>query len=303
MSTFLGFAHSPDGWIDVSHGEVRLFRYHYRPTTPLDESRKPYVHPLATLAGNVVTAFRPHDHLWHHGLSMVFAELSGQNFWGGATYVHGRGYQPIGNHGTQTHDAWDVIDCDGAAGTFAAQQRLTWRDQHGEAWLREERSIRVGDVLPDEGRYTLRTSFRLTNIAGRTLSFGSPTTLGRPAAGYGSLFWRGPRDFRDGKAFTSTGLEGGAAIMGQPAAWLAYVGRHDESGAASTLVFVDQPGNPRYPNKWFVRTDPFAVVSCSFMFDEEYPLPAGQTLALDYAIVIADGALSAEEVDAVAKTA
>ena len=31
----------------------------------------------------------------------------------------------------------------------------------------------------------------------------------------------------------------------------------------------------RFPGKWFVRNDPYACVSCSFKFDEEYVLGDG----------------------------
>ncbi|WP_345495963.1 DUF6807 family protein [Streptomyces flavovirens] len=39
----------------------------------------------------MVTDYRPHDHRWHKGLRMTASHLSGQNLWGGNTYVHGRG--------------------------------------------------------------------------------------------------------------------------------------------------------------------------------------------------------------------
>ena len=113
------------------------------------------------------------------------------------------------------------------------------------------------------------------------LHFGSPTTEGRPLAGYGGLFWRGPRSFLGGKIMAQGGLAG-PSVMGQSAAWLAYSGGHDGSLHQSTIVFYDQPANPRFPTKWFVRNDPYACLSCSFMFDEEYELPPQQKLVLAY---------------------
>ena len=77
-------------------------------------------------------------------------------------------------------------------------------------------------------------------------------------------------------------------MMGQPASWLAYTGRHDGTGDSSTLIFLDHPDNLRYPNKWFVRDTPFACASFAFMFDEEYELPPGETLPLRYRIAVAD---------------
>ena len=39
-----------------------------------------------------MTGYRPSDHRWHKGLQMTSSHLSGQNFWGGNSYVHGEGY-------------------------------------------------------------------------------------------------------------------------------------------------------------------------------------------------------------------
>ncbi|MBO0709121.1 MAG: PmoA family protein, partial [Candidatus Dormibacteraeota bacterium] len=73
--------------VDLQAGGRLLCRYVYRSDAPATESARPYLHPLRTLAGETVTGFRPDDHPWHHGLSFTSANLSGQNFWGGRTYV------------------------------------------------------------------------------------------------------------------------------------------------------------------------------------------------------------------------
>ena len=59
--------HRLHDYVEVSYRERPLFRYVYEPTTAPNEAPKPYFHPLHTLAGNVVTLARPHDHLWHTG--------------------------------------------------------------------------------------------------------------------------------------------------------------------------------------------------------------------------------------------
>jgi hypothetical protein len=85
--------------------------------------------------------------------------------------------------------------------------------------------------------------------------------------------------------------------MGQAAVWLAFTGWHDGNEAQSTMLFVDRPSNPRFPNKWFVRNDPYACVSCSFMFDDAYTLPAGEELVLAYLIVLGCGAWSRDMIE------
>jgi hypothetical protein len=290
----LRLRHDLNDAVEVRHGQDLLYRYVYEPRTAPDESPKPYLHPLRTLAGEEVTLFRPHDHLWHTGLSMTSAQLSGQNFWGGPSYVRDRGYVNLDNNGRIVHQGWESVACEGDAARI--EERLAWISHEDDRWIEEERTIVVAEVDTGRGFWALDLRFQLENVAGRTLSFGSPTTEGRPKAGYGGLFWRGPRSFTGGRILAADGLEG-PEVMGESASWLAFTGRHDGSGHSSTVVFMDRPGNPRYPNRWFVRNEPYACASCSFMFEEEYHLEPGETLDLSYRVAFCDGARDREEIE------
>jgi hypothetical protein len=286
--------HAISEYAELLHGDQPIFRYVYGPATEPRESPKPYFHPLYTLGGELVSVFRPHDHVWHKGLAMTWAVLSGQNFWGGPTYVHGQGYVQLDNNGQIVHRGWDELRADAEQVVLA--ERLDWIASTGQTWLAENRRIAVAELDPTRRLWSLDFEIALRNVAGRVLTFGSPTTEGRPLAGYGGLFWRGPRSFTGGKILAAEGLEG-PELMGKAAAWLAFVGRHDGSGGASTLVFLDRPGNPRYPTKWFVRSEPFAAVSFAFAFDEELDLAIGDALHLRYRVAIADGAWSRKEIE------
>jgi hypothetical protein len=280
--------------VELRHGDQPLFRYVYRTGAAQVESPRPYLHPLRTLAGDTVSIFRPHDHRWHHGLSMTCANLSGENFWGGPTFVEGRGYVQLPNNGRIDHESWEVVEEVG--GRPRLVERLAWITEGGERWLDERRTIELAEVDTDRGSWTLRLHFLFWNASDRVLELGSPTTEGRPLAGYGGLFWRGPRSFLGGRILGPDDLEGPEA-MGRRAPWLAFTGRHDESDRVSTLVFIDHPDNPRYPTQWFVRSDPYACISCSFMFDEVYPLEPGQGLALRYLLVVGTGEYTRECVE------
>lgn len=279
--------------IEVSHQGQLLFSYVYESKVPADESPRPYFHPLRTLEGNEITLARPYDHLWHIGLSMCIANLSGENFWGGPTFVQDQGYVRLKNHGRILHSDWREISLDD---TVRCLEQLKWVASSGETWFHEERSIVVREINPQAGYWNLDLSFRLTNVTERALEFGSPTTEGRPNAGYGSLFWRGPRSFLYGKILGGDGLEGPES-MGKRAPWLAFIGNHDTNSAKSTLLFVDRPGNPQYPNKWFVRNDPYGCISCSFMFDEYYYVQPQQELSLNYHVMIGNGEWSRSELE------
>jgi hypothetical protein len=268
----------------VYAGEVEILRYVYRPKTLPFEGPKPYLHPIRTMAGDVVTAYRPHDHRWHKGIQMTASDVSGQNFWGGVSYVRGQGYVDLPNVGTMRHEEFTTLE------TFDERvhlaERLTWHTQAGEHWVDERRELTVRDV--DGESWALEFGTELTNVRGEPLVFGSPTTQGRPLAGYSGLFWRGPRAFTDGEIIAGDG-PGGPEMMGRRAPWLAYSGQHDEVDRASTLLFLDHPDNKQAPTRWFVRNTPFPAVNPSIAFAEEVELASGDTLRLRYRIVVADG--------------
>jgi hypothetical protein len=256
---------------------TEILRYVYRPEMPAFEGPKPYFHPVRTLAGDVVTAYRPHDHRWHKGIQMTASHVSGENFWGGGTYVHGEGYVDLPNVGTMRHASFEGVADDGWT------ELLAWHTQGGEHWVAERRRVAVRDVEADSWALDFQTE--LTNVRGAPLEFGSPTTEGRPDAGYSGLFWRGPRSFTDGSVIAS-GLQDGPesmAYMGKETDWLAYVGHHDEVDRASTLLFAG-------PACWFVRSTPFAAVNPSLAFHEKVVLPPGETLTRRHRVVVADGA-------------
>jgi len=277
---------------------VELLAYVYRPEAAW-EAPKPYLHPLRTLSGAVVTGYRPNDHRWHKGLQLTASHLSGANLWGGNSYVHGEGYLALPERiGSMAHAGFEEVAGDGDRVVVA--ERLTWHPHSGELWAEERRRIEVHDVDPAGGSWALTWTSAITNRRAEPLLFGSPTTAGRELAGYTGLFWRGPRAFRGGRI---TGPEGeGPGLMGTQAPWLAYCGEHDGVDGHATLVFAHAPENDHtgkhgaHPAHWFVRDEPFAAVAPSWAFFEELELAPGDTLTRRYRVVVADGAWQRKEI-------
>jgi len=110
---------------------------------------------------------------------MTSAHLSGENFWGGPTYVRDQGYVQLANNGRMLHRSWDDVRCD--ADTALLLERLEWLTQAGETWISEHRRIRVTEVQQEHGYWSLDLSFDLQNVRGAPLTFGSPD--GRRPAG------------------------------------------------------------------------------------------------------------------------
>src|SRR5437868_3533075 len=112
MST-LRLEHDEGKAVRVYAGDALLCRYVYASGEKLNESPRPYFHPVNSIAGDTLTNFRPNDHPWHHGLSFTLTNVSGANFWGGPTCAPGDGYKFRDDHGEQRHLAWTILEATG----------------------------------------------------------------------------------------------------------------------------------------------------------------------------------------------
>jgi Methane oxygenase PmoA len=277
--------------LSFSIGQKQLVRYTYRPADEQYESPRPYFHPINTLGGDTVSILRPWDHLWHKGISWALPNVGKHNFWGGATYTRQTGYANLDNNGAMRHDAFEAVGPSGNG--IAATESLTWTSQQGKEVMAETRSFSV-QLLQDAWALLFETT--MTNISGARLDIGSPTTEGRDNAGYGGLFWRGPRSFTGGEVISPDGhvVEDSAeALRGSRAEWLAFTGQHDEHARHSGLTFLEDRSNPGFPNQWFVRSEPFACLGSAPFFSEVVALPDGESLKYRFAIVVSDGKLDA----------
>ncbi|MGY1720966.1 PmoA family protein [Blastococcus sp. SYSU DS0552] len=266
-------------------GRVEIASYDYDPQVPDFESRKPYLHPLRTLSGGLVSAYRPNDHRWHKGLQMTVSHLSDQNFWGGYSYRHGQGYVPVDNIGRMRHDRFAEFAV--ADHEVRLVEELTWVTAAGEDWVTERRELRWHGVDVERGTWALDFGTELCNVRGRDLHVGSPTTHGRPDAGYTGFFWRGPRGFTGGEVLVAD-EDAAPEPMGATSPWLAYTGLHDEVDGGATLLFMAGTSSAAVPLRWFVRREPFPAVNPSPAFSEEVTLAPGDALTLRHRVVVVD---------------
>lgn len=279
--TALAVTHRLGDQVSASDGDTELFRYVYSGQDPQAESPRPFFHPLRSRAGDTVSVYRPWDHAWHKGLALSLPHFGSDNFWGGGTYVHPDGYLGLENNGAQIVHGPTGVTADGRIA-----QDLVWFTQANAEVARERRTIRAALLGGDA--WALSVTSELTNTSGETIQIGSPTTAGRPNAGYGGWFWRGPRSFTGGQIVTSSGT-GGDEMMGATAPWAAFVGHHDETDRFSTVVMVDAASSLRHPTTWFARSSPFACLNPAPFFHEEYPFEPGVPLVLSAVLVVADG--------------
>ncbi|GLZ13399.1 oxidoreductase [Actinomadura sp. NBRC 104425] len=258
--------------------------YVTRPDLPAALSPRPYFHPVRTFAGTEVTELTPADHRHHLGVSIAVPDVGGRNFWGGRTFVRGRGPTWLDNHGVQRHLSW----AGRAAGAFT--ETLAWIGADGEAALRERRDVRA---VAAGDHWALDVAFTLTNATRGPLRIGSPATNGRPGAGYGGFFWRAP-GASAGLRVRTPHAEGEQAVHGARADWLALTGTAPD-GRAWTLAFLPADAATA-ADPWFVRVAEYPGVGSSLAWERSLQVPPGGSVARRIVTVVADGHLSDAEI-------
>jgi hypothetical protein len=254
---------------ELTVGGVAVATYVVEPALDIRLAPRPYLHPVRTLGGLVVTDELCFDHPWHLGASLTLADVNGANLWGGRTFVRDSGYVWLPDHGRIRHDAW-------LPSTGGLTESLSWLDQEDRVLLTERRQI---EAAPAPEGWELSFRYALTAPETHQVVLGSPATHGRTGgAGYGGFFWRLPAG--SAVAFTADGSE----PHGSEAAWVGVT-----VDDAYTLVFHGLEGKDR----WFVRTGEYNGVCAALAFETPLVIPPSETMTRHVRVRIADGPFQA----------
>ncbi|MBE4718874.1 DUF6807 family protein [Pseudarthrobacter sp. AB1] len=261
-------------------------------------SPRPYLHPVRTLAGTVVTDHQPLDHVWHLGVGVALQDVDGTNFWGGRTYTRAAGeYVWRPDHGSIVRTG------EPSATDGGLTEKLTWNGPDGAPILTEQRTWTWAAVGPSVWRLTL--DFALSPAGNRSVSLGSPGSNGRVGGGYGGFFWRLPEC--SGASVWTPSAAGESAVHGSIAPWLAWSGGFTAGtfdggtrpSGASTLVFVAAADST---DPWFVRVDGYSGVGQSLAWDAPVIAEPGVPVRRSVTVFIADGILGTEDIETLIKT-
>ena len=252
---------------------IAVATYAESPDLDIRLSPRPYLHPVRTLSGIVVTDALCYDHPWHLGASVTIADVNGLNFWGGRTYVRDQGYVWLEDHGRIVH-----VDSTPVDGGFI--ERLHWCSATGEVILREQRTVTASAARHG---WELLFEYALSTPTEAEVTLGSPATHGRPGqAGYGGFFWRaapGPA-----KAITATS----DSPHGSADPWLALT-----VADRYTLVFQGLADADR----WFARTEEYVGICAALAFTDPLPIKPDAPLTRTMRVLIADGALTRAQIE------
>lgn len=247
-------------------------------------SPRPYLHPVRTRAGVVVSAQHPADHDWHNGVGMAIPDVNGTSFWGGGTYLHGQGYVLLDNHGVIVGEPPELED-------DAFTQELKWMAHDGSVALYEHRSISWTAI----DRQTWRLIFESRLRADSDAQLGSPGSKGRIGGGYGGFFWRFPAC--DKVEVFAAAARGEDEVHGSVGSWLAwsadFAAGPGISGPATIVIAAPDAAAAAEP--WFVRVRGYPGVGSALAWDRPAILGAGSELRRRFEVAIADGRLTEAE--------
>ncbi|MGU3411843.1 DUF6807 family protein [Microbacterium sp. M1A1_1b] len=233
---------------------------------------RPFLHPVRTLGGTVVSAHHPADHDWHAGVGPAIPDVDGVNCWGGRTYVRDTGYVWREDHGRVTVERASV---DGDTRTEA----LRWRGPDGSSVLHEDRVSSCRGLGSDV--WELRTTSTWLPAGETPVRLGSPGSNGRASAGYGGLFWRFP-ECSDVDVRTASAA-GESAVHGSVAPWVSWSASFAGRAATVVLQALD------HDDPWFVRVDEYPAIGSALAWNHALTVRPGIPLVRAFRAVVADG--------------
>jgi hypothetical protein len=260
------------------------------------EAMKPYLHPLRSASGKIVTRHfpmemvegEPKDHPHQRGLWFAHDSVNGFDFWNNeanyTTAIRGR------------INVDKIASAKGGKKTGSIAANMSWIDPHGVKLLDESRQMTF------HSDPTLRIiDFDITLTAATKVTFGdskdgtfglriAPVLQEAASAGHGSVSALP----HTGIMTNAEGMEHEKAVWGKPSNWMDYSGEID--GEKVGIAIFDHPENSRRA-RWHVRAyglfaaNPFGLGT--FTGDKSQngglALEPGGTLRFRYRVIIHPG--------------
>lgn len=275
-----------------------VWHYHFAPG-----DNHPYFDLVGVPGGPNLAAFAPGDHLWHKGLWFSWKYINDVNFW---DWTEARGKNPKWPaRPPHTPDGWSKMigrETFTPAKEGATLEMTIGYGREENLWLKELRWLAISE--PDGEGNTLITWRSTFTAQDRKLVFDrtppQPTT-----GGYAGLGLRAPESLKN-VVFTNSLGTTGKDCRAQKAAWVDLTEGTDAAFGPTGLTIFDHPANPRHPTPWHVQDNPasktpFFYFNAALLYNEPLTLEPGQTMTLQYRILVHKGRLDAKKLDAMFK--
>jgi hypothetical protein len=268
--------HHHSNAVDLTVGGAGILRYQSGSALDGRQSPRPFLHPVQTLSGTLVTDSEPPDHSHHLGISVAFSDVSGTNYWGGRTFKPGEGSVMLANHGRQ--QVTDVY-----SGKDSISEYLDWIGADGGVQAVERRRIQVmRHADPRAWAMSITSTIRPADELDH-LEISSSAVKGRAGAGYGGIFWRFPRDARAELVLTEAGT-GTDLAHGSLSPWLSLAAV--VAGRRASVVLAQEPGRTL---PWFLRTEGYLGAGPAVAWENSRTVSRDNPLNLTLHAVVMDG--------------
>lgn len=257
------------------------------------EERKPYLHPLTSASGKIVTrhwpmeqgvAGEPKDHPHHRGLWFNHGDVNGIDFWGSDPALKNDKKARIAVKQITT------VKSGKKKGTISGT--FEWQNLDGSPLLTEDR---VMTFYAEPDIRTIDFDIKLTANA--------PVKFGDTKEGSFGLRLAAPlQESKTGKMVNAEGAVGEKAVWGKRSPWVDYYGMLD--GEQLGIAIFDHPGNPRHPTYWHSRAYGLFAANIFGLHDfyndkskdGSLELPKGGTLRFRYRVIIHPGDATAAHI-------
>jgi hypothetical protein len=257
------------------------------------ETRKPYLHPLRSASGTIVTRRYPmemvegetRDHPHHRGLWFSHGDVNGVDFWG--------------NEPGQSPKAGRIVlkqvtGVESGAKSGQIRAVFEWLDTTGKPLISEARTM---TFYSDPALRTIDVDIELTAI--EKAKFGDTkegTFAIRLAAGLEEPEkGQPPLPKRTGQMVNAEGAVGEKNVWGKRSAWVDHFG--EVEGEKLGIAIFDHPLNPRHPTWWHSRAYGLFAANIFGLHDFEadktkdgsLTLGPGEKLRFRYRVIVHPG--------------
>ncbi len=269
--------------IDLRYAEKHLLRYHSAAVEQPDAlfTRSGYLHPVWTPSGKPITNDSPPNHLHHHGIwsAWTSSEFEGRksNFW-------------------ESKEKQGRVECLKVEETFSGSVFGGFRARHRfinlngpdgpKAAIEEVWEVRVY-ALPGRNVFDL--------VSTQTTATDKPLVIKEYR--YGGIGFRGAADWegKNGVRFLTSEGKGRVEGHATKAKWVIASGKVE--GAPVSIGFLCHPSNFRAPQPLRIHPDePF--FNWAVPQGGDFSIEPGKPYVARYRFIVADGTLTADEMNA-----
>ena len=261
------------------------------------DAPKPYMHPLRTASGKVITRGYPmdmiegesKDHPHHRGLWFTHGNVNDIDFWASeksqravAGSTAKKGPEPSEKGVVLIRK---VADVKGGKKSGTLHLLFDWQDLSGKTLIKENRVMTFYPGVTDRVM-----DFDITLTASETVTF-KDTKEGMFAIRLATEL----EEKNSGKMHNAEGAVGEKNVWGKRSPWVDYAGTL--GGERVGIAIFDHPTNPRHPTYWHSRSYGLFAANIFGLHDFEndkskdgkLELQAGSSLRFRYRVVIHPG--------------